>query len=59
MFMLQNDDVDVCLWTPISVVVPNVVVNDGLDRVEEYDFNFNNDGLDRVEEYDFNFNNDG
>jgi hypothetical protein len=42
--MLQNDDVDVCLRTPISMVVLNVVVNDGVDRVEEYDFSFNNDG---------------
>ncbi len=44
MFMLQNDYVDVCLQIPISMVVPNVVVNDGVDRIEEYDSSFNNDG---------------
>jgi hypothetical protein len=42
--MLQNDDADVCLQILISMVVPNVVVNDGVNRVEEYDFSFNNDG---------------
>ncbi len=44
MFMLQNDDVVVCLRTPIFMVVPNGVVNDGVNRVEEYYFSFDNDG---------------
>jgi len=26
------------------MVVPNVVANDGVDKVEEYDFSFKNDG---------------
>ncbi len=44
MFMLQNVDVHVGLRTPISMVVPNVVANDGVDKVEEYDFSLKNDG---------------
>ncbi len=44
MFMSQNVDVHVGLRTPISMVVPNVVANDGVDKVEEYDFSFKNDG---------------
>ncbi len=41
--MLQNDDADVRLQIPISMVVSNIVVNDGVDRVEDYDSSFNND----------------
>ncbi len=44
MFMLQNVETNVCLQTPISMVVSNVVENDGVDKAEEYDFSFNNDG---------------